>query len=405
MFPLKKEGSTGLIAKLLLAIGVGALLGINATEGVMETVVAIRGLLSQIIFFTIPLVIFGFIAPAITSLKERASSMLTTMLIMAYLSAVGAAAFAAVAGYSIIPGLDIPTEIQGLRELPKSLFSISIPPIMPVMTALVLAMLSGVAAIWAKAEAFERLLNEIQAMVLHVVKRVVIPILPFFIAATFAQMGYTGRLTQQFPVFFKVILIVLVGHFIWLFLLYLVAGAISGKNPWEVVRHYGPVYLTAVGTMSSAATLPVTLSCARKSKVLPQEVTDFAIPLGSTVHLCGSVLTEVFFCMTIAQMLYGSMPTPGTMTVFIALFGIFAIGAPGVPGGTVMASLAIVQSILGFDADGIGLLLAIFALQDSFGTACNILGDGALALMLRGIFYDKEGQPKGNVVTTSGSAD
>lgn len=402
---MKKDGSTGLIAKLLLAIGVGAILGINATESAMEVVVAIRGLLSQIIFFTIPLVIFGFIAPAITSLKERASSMLSAMLIMAYLSAVGAAAFAAIAGYSIIPGLNIPTEIQGLKELPKSLFSISIPPIMPVMTALVLAMLSGVAAIWAKAETFEKLLNEIQAMVLHVVKRIVIPILPFFIAATFAQMGYTGRLTQQFPVFFKVILIVLVGHFIWLFLLYLVAGMISGKNPWEVIKHYGPVYLTAVGTMSSAATLPVTLSCARKSKVLPQEVTDFAIPLGSTVHLCGSVLTEVFFCMTIAQMLYGSMPTPGTMTLFIILFGIFAIGAPGVPGGTVMASLAIVQSILGFDADGVGLLLAIFALQDSFGTACNILGDGALALMLRGIFYDKEGQPKRDVVPTPISAD
>ena len=402
---MKKGGSTGLIAKLLLAIGVGAILGINATESAMEVVVAIRGLLSQIIFFTIPLVIFGFIAPAITSLKERASSMLSAMLVMAYLSAVGAAAFAAIAGYSIIPGLNIPTEIQGLKELPKSLFSISIPPIMPVMTALVLAMLSGVAAIWAKAETFEKLLNEIQTMVLHVVKRVVIPILPFFIAATFAQMGYTGRLTQQFPVFFKVILIVLVGHFIWLFLLYLVAGMISGKNPWEVIKHYGPVYLTAVGTMSSAATLPVTLSCARKSKVLPQEVTDFAIPLGSTVHLCGSVLTEVFFCMTIAQMLYGSMPTPGTMTLFIVLFGIFAIGAPGVPGGTVMASLAIVQSILGFDADGVGLLLAIFALQDSFGTACNILGDGALALILRGIFYDKEGQPKRDVVPTPISAD
>ncbi|MDD4837301.1 MAG: dicarboxylate/amino acid:cation symporter [Dethiosulfovibrio sp.] len=402
---MKKGGSTGLIAKLLLAIGVGAILGVNATESAMEVVVAIRGLLSQIIFFTIPLVIFGFIAPAITSLKERASSMLSAMLIMAYLSAVGAAAFAAIAGYSIIPGLNIPTEIQGLKELPKSLFSISIPPIMPVMTALVLAMLSGVAAIWAKAETFEKLLNEIQAMVLHIVKRIVIPILPFFIAATFAQMGYTGRLTQQFPVFFKVILIVLVGHFIWLFLLYLVAGMISGKNPWEVIKHYGPVYLTAVGTMSSAATLPVTLSCARKSKVLPQEVTDFAIPLGSTVHLCGSVLTEVFFCMTIAQMLYGSMPTPGTMTLFIVLFGIFAIGAPGVPGGTVMASLAIVQSILGFDADGVGLLLAIFALQDSFGTACNILGDGALALILRGIFYDKEGQPKRDVVPTPISAD
>ncbi|MEA3285389.1 MAG: dicarboxylate/amino acid:cation symporter [Synergistota bacterium] len=391
---MKKNGGVTLIVVLMAAIGIGAFFGLHAGEKTMKTVVAIRGLLAQIIFFTIPLVIFGFIAPAITSLKEKASAMLGTMLTMAYLSAVGAAAFAAIAGYSIIPHLDIPTQIEGLKVLPKAIFSIDIPPIMPVMTALVLAILTGVATIWGDAKNIEKILYEFQSMVLSIVKKIVIPLLPFFVAATFAQMAYTGRLTQQFPVFFKVILIVLLGHFIWLFFLYALSGMVSRKNPWEVVKHYGPVYLTAVGTMSSAATLPVTLSCARKSKVLPQEVTDFAIPLGSTVHLCGSVLTETFFCMTISKMLYGTMPTPETLILFIFLFGIFAVGAPGVPGGTVMASLAIVQSVLGFDADGVGLLLGIFALQDSFGTACNILGDGALALMLRGLFYDSDGNAK-----------
>ena len=212
--------------------------------------------------------------------------------------------------------------------------------------------------------------------------------------ATFAELAYSGSLTRQLPVFLKVIVIVLIGHFIWMTLLYLIGGAVSKKNPLEVVKHYGPAYATAVGTMSSAATLPVALRCAHKSSVLPADIVDFAIPLGATTHLCGSVLTETFFAMTISQMLYGSVPSIGTMVLFSFLFGVFAVGAPGVPGGTVMASLGIVISVLGFNEIGTGLLIAIFALQDSFGTACNVTGDGALALILRGVFYKPDGTLK-----------
>lgn len=162
------------------------------------------------------------------------------------------------------------------------------------------------------------------------------------------------------------------------------AGILSGRNPWRVLRYYLPAYLTAVGTMSSAATLPVALSCARRSPALSKTVTEFMTPLGATVHLCGSVLTETFFVMTISLMLYGTLPSVGTMAFFIVLFGIFAVGCPGVPGGTVMASLGLVTSVLHFDPAGVALLLAIFALQDSFGTACNVTGDGALAMMMEG---------------------
>ena len=175
-------------------------------------------------------------------------------------------------------------------------------------------------------------------------------------------------------------------------ILYGIGGLISKKNPKEVFKHYLPAYLTAVGTMSSAATMPVALKCARKSKVLDREVVDFTIPICSQIHLCGSVLTETFFVMTISQILYGEMPPLGTMILFIILLGVFAVGAPGVPGGTVMASLGIVTSVLGFDDTGVALLLSIFALQDSFGTACNITGDGAIALMLTGLFK-KEKEP------------
>ena len=157
-----------------------------------------------------------------------------------------------------------------------------------------------------------------------------------------------------------------------------------------MLRHYGPAYLTAVGTMSSAATLAVALNCARKSSVLRKDMVSFGIPLFANIHLCGSVLTEVFFVMTISKILYGAVPALGTMVLFCLLLGIFAIGAPGVPGGTVMASLGLITGILLFQNDGTALMLAIFALQDSFGTACNVTGDGALTLMLTG-YAEKHG--------------
>ncbi len=167
-------------------------------------------------------------------------------------------------------------------------------------------------------------------------------------------------------------------------LLYVIAGVYSGVNPMEVIRHYGPAYLTAVGTMSSAATLAVALQCAGKAKPLRKDMVQFGIPLFANIHLCGSVLTEVFFCMTISKILYGAVPAPGTMVLFCVLLGVFAIGAPGVPGGTVMASLGIITGILKFGDSGTALMLTIFALQDSFGTACNVTGDGALTMILTG---------------------
>jgi len=181
-----------------------------------------------------------------------------------------------------------------------------------------------------------------------------------------------------------VIVIVMIGHYIWMGVLYGAAGIYTGANPMEVVKHYGPAYITAVGTMSSAATLSVALTCAHKSKVLRKDMVDFGIPLFANIHLCGSVLTEVFFVMVVSKILYGQLPSLSSMILFCLLLGVFAIGAPGVPGGTVMASLGLIMSVLNFDQAGTGLMLTIFALQDSFGTACNVTGDGALTMMLTG---------------------
>ncbi|NME95259.1 dicarboxylate/amino acid:cation symporter [Clostridium cochlearium] len=374
-----------LVVKLLAGVVLGIIIGLFASEGVITVIATIKHVLGQVIFYCIPLVIIGFIAPSIVKMRSNASKMLGITVVIAYLSSVGAATFSAISGYAIIPKLSISTEAGNLKEIPEIIFKLDIPPIMTVMTALVTAILIGLATAWTKSDLVEKLLDQFQNIMLSIVTRVVIPILPFFIAATFAGLAYEGSITNQLPVFLIVIVLVLVGHFIWLTLLYGIGGAISKKNPMEVAKHYGPAYLTAVGTMSSAATLPIALKSAHKSSVLKKEIVDFAIPLCSTIHLCGSVLTETFFVMTVSQLVYGQLPPVGSMIQFIVLLGIFAIGAPGVPGGTVMASLGLITGILGFTDSAVALVLTIFALQDSFGTACNIAGDGAIALMLNGI--------------------
>ncbi|MGI5986669.1 MAG: dicarboxylate/amino acid:cation symporter [Dysosmobacter sp.] len=376
--------------RLILGIFVGVACGAVFSESVMKVVVTLQYIMGQLINFCVPLIIIGFIAPSITKLGANASRLLGVAVIIAYVSSICAAFMSMGAGYALIPHLSIDTSVAGLKELPDVVFQLDIPQIMSVMSALVLSVLLGLAATWTKSQRIIDLLAEFQAVVLSIVSKVIIPVLPFYIATTFCNLSYEGMITRQLPAFLQIILIVMAGHYIWLAVLYLLAGAYSGKNPWEVVRHYGPAYLTAVGTMSSAATLAVALRCAGKSKVLREDMVSFGIPLFANIHLCGSVLTEVFFVMTISLLLYGALPSVGTMILFCLLLGIFAIGAPGVPGGTVMASLGLITGILLFDDAGTALMLAIFALQDSFGTACNVTGDGALTLMLTG-YVEKHG--------------
>ncbi len=370
--------------RLLIGVVVGILVGLEANESLMQVILTCKSLLGSLIMFCVPLIIIGFIAPSITRLGKSASVMLRVAVILAYISSVGAALFSTFAGYNIIPFLDITPSVDGLKQLPQLLFDLKIEPIMSVMSALVFSILMGLASAWTKADVFTKFLEEFQQIVLSIVTKVIIPLLPVFIACTFCALSYEGSITKHLPVFLAVVLIVMVGHFIWMGLLYGVAGAYSGENPMEVIKHYGPAYITAVGTMSSAATLAVALRCALKSSVLRKDLVNFGVPLFANIHLCGSVLTEVFFVMVVSQVLYGTIPEFGTMLLFCALLGVFAIGAPGVPGGTVMASLGLIISVLNFDATGTALMLTIFALQDSFGTACNVTGDGALILILTG---------------------
>lgn len=378
-----KKILTSLPVKLLIGIVIGIVLGQLLPMSAMGVIVSLKNILGQIINFIVPLIVIGFIAPSITKLGNNASRMLGVAIVIAYVSSVLAALISMGAGYAIIPNLSIASSVE-LNELPKDIFGLEIPQIMSVMSALAFAVMIGLAAVWTKAKTIIMILDEFQKIVLDLVSKIIIPILPVFICFTFTCLSYDGTITKQLPIFLIAVVIVMIGHYIWLAVLYGTAGIYSGENPMEVLKHYGPAYITAVGTMSSAATLAVALRGAKKSKVLRDDMVDFGIPLFANIHLCGSVLTEVFFVMIVSKVLYNKLPNLGTMILFCVLLAVFAIGAPGVPGGTVMASLGLIISVIGFGDEGTGLMLAIFAIQDSFGTACNVTGDGALTLMLTG---------------------
>ena len=397
---MEKEGFfNSLPFRLLvaLAVGIGAGLILSATDGtafttvLLNIIITVKFIVSQFISFCVPLIIIGFIAPSITRLGNNASRMLIVALCIAYLSSIGAALFATGAGYTILPFLHISPEVDGLKELPPVIFELTIPQIMPVMSALFFSVLVGLSAAWNDSKHITAILEEFQQIVLSIVTKFVIPVLPILIGCTFCTLAYEGTITKQLPIFLIIIVIVMIGHYIWLALLYGIAGAYSRRNPMNVLRNYGPAYMTAIGTMSSAATLSVALECAKKSEpTLRDDLVDFGIPLFANIHLCGSVMTETFFVMAVSKMLYGEFPSIGKMILFCLLLGVFAIGAPGVPGGTVMASLGLITGVLGFDETGTALMLTIFALQDSFGTACNVTGDGALTLFLTG-YAEKHG--------------
>jgi len=377
-----KKLLSSLPARLIFSIIIGIAVGCIANVYLMQVIVSIQNILGSFIFFCVPLIIIGFIAPSITRLGQNISKVLALAFVLAYVSSIGAAFMSCFSGFEIIPHLNISSTVNQPKELPKAIFELGLSPIISVMSALMISVLIGIAACWNKSTTIISLLEEFHKIILSIVTRILIPILPVFVALTFCSLAYEGVITKQLPIFAIVVLIVILGHYIWLTVLYTVAAIYSKKNPFRVLKYYGPAYLTAIGTMSSAATLPIALESARKSDILRKDMVDFGIPLFANIHVCGSVLTEVFFVMVVSQIYYGALPSVEAMVLFCLLLGVFAVGAPGVPGGTVIGSLGLIISVLGFDNNAIALTLSIFALQDSFGTACNVTGDGALTLIL-----------------------
>lgn len=369
--------------RLLAGMAAGLLIGSVANPAAMSVILPVKHVLGQIIFFLIPLLIIGFITPSITRLRKNASRLLGAALLLAYVSCLGSAFLAAAVGYRIIPWLDIaPSGTESLNELPAMIFRLDIPPLMSVLSALVFAFAIGLAIIWTKADRIENAFYEFQDLVFTMVKKFLIPLLPFFIATNFAVLGYEGALASRLPVFFAILAVTLLCHLTWITFLYVTSGVYSGKNPWQVLKYYGPVAITALGSQSSAASLGVAIEQTKKSPVLRSDVRDFAIPLFGNIHFVGSILDVVFLSLAVSQLLYGSMPGLERMLLFIPLLGIFAIAAPGLPGGTLITSLGLIHAVLGIDEAGTALMISIFALLDSFGTTHNITSDGALTLIL-----------------------
>ncbi|GHV40639.1 sodium:dicarboxylate symporter family protein [Bacteroidia bacterium] len=368
--------------RLLLSVIIGILIGMFANETVISVILPIKHVLGQIIFFLIPLLIFGFITPSITKLKRNASKLLSVSLILAYASCIGSATLAAIVGYKLIPLFDIVPATEALKNIPEMIFRLDIPPLMSVLSALVLSFMLGLSIIWTKSDKIESALYEFQNLVFIMVKKFLLPILPLFIATNFSILAYEGALASRLPVFFAILIVTILCHITWMTILYSSAGIYSRKNPWHVLKYYGPVVLTALGTQSSAASLGVAIEETKKSPLLRPDIRNFAIPLFGNIHFVGSILDVVFLSLAVSQLLYGAMPGLDKMLIFIPLLGIFAIAAPGLPGGTLITSLGLIHAVLGIDEAGTALMISIFALLDSFGTTHNITSDGALTLIL-----------------------
>lgn len=368
--------------RLVLSVIIGVTVGAYANQTVISIILPVKHVLGQIIFFLIPLLIFGFITPSITRLRKNASKLLTISLLLTYVSCIGSATLAAVAGYTLIPELNILPTTESLKEIPAMIFKLDIPPLMSILSALVMSFMLGLSILWTKSEKIEGALYEFQDLVFTMVKKFLLPILPLFIAANFCVLAYEGALASRLPVFFVILLITLLCHITWITILYGTAAIYSGKNPWNVLKYYGPVVLTALGTQSSAASLGVAIEQTKKSPVLRSDIRNFGIPLFGSIHFAGSILDVVFLAVAVSQLLYGAMPSIDKMLIFIPLLGIFAIAAPGLPGGTLITSLGLIYAVLGIDEAGAALMISVFALLDSFGTTHNITSDGALTLIL-----------------------
>ena len=372
---------TRIVLCLVLGIGIGLLCGANNFQVPVKMLATFSNLFGNFLSFVIPLIIIGFIVPGIASLGSKSGKGLIITTIVAYISTLAAGFAAYLVGAGILPNL-IKSEVA-LSEAGKSIepyFNIEIPAIMGVMSALVLAFVLGIGLSKIKNSTMLKVVDEFNSIVLMIVTNVLIPLVPLYIGCVFAKLSYSGEIFNTLKSFGVVYVILFSLQLTYIFIQYSIAGAIKKENPFKLIKNMIPAYMTAVGTQSSAATIPVTLQCVKKNEV-SEEVLDFVVPLGATIHLAGDTITLVLTSMAVMYM-NGQTPTFGMIMPFIFMLGVTMIAAPGVPGGGVMAALGLLESMLGFGAIEKPIMIALHAAQDSFGTATNVTGDGAIAIVV-----------------------
>ncbi|GAB3055592.1 dicarboxylate/amino acid:cation symporter [Virgibacillus ainsalahensis] len=373
----------GLLLKIIIAISLGIAIGSFANEWFIRLFATFNGLFGNFLGFIIPLIIIGFIAPGIGSMGRGAGKLLGLTAIIAYSSTVLAGIFAFLAAKGIYPSLLNGQSLQAFTDptegLSTSFFEVEMAPPMGVMTALLLSFIIGIGVAVVKGDTLFKLTTDFRDIIQLVIEKVIIPLLPFHIFGIFANMTYTGQVGTILSVFAKVFVMILILHLLYVSIQYTIAGTLSKQNPFSMLKKMAPAYFTALGTQSSAATIPVTLERSKKLK-LRESIADFTVPLLANIHLSGSTITIVS-CALAVMFLQGDVATFTSVLPFILMLGITMIAAPGVPGGAVMASIGLLETMLGFDQTMISLMIALYLAQDSLGTACNVTGDGAITSM------------------------
>lgn len=381
---LKKQ-KFPLLLRVAVAIVLGIALGQILPVWLVRVFITFNGLFGNFLSFIIPLIIVGLVTPAIGELGKGAGKLLLVTTFMAYASTLFSGfftyfscrwAFPHVIGETSLPAAG--NSVAGNSLTP--FFTINMPPVLDVMSALILSFCIGIGLSLIKGDTLQKGFADFREIITRIIASVIIPLLPVYIFGMFLNMTVSGQVYSVILLFMKVVLVVFALHILVLLILFAVAGIVSKRNPLRMLKTMLPAYATALGTSSSAATIPVTLHCAIKNKV-SESIASFTVPLCATIHLPGSTLKIVSF--SLAFMYFAHLPIDfGLFAQFIFLIGITMIAAPGVPGGAIMAAVGVIQSVLGFNEELIGLMITLYLAVDSFGTACNVTGDGAIAVIM-----------------------
>ena len=387
---MKQRRRLGLLPKVLIAIVLGVVMGMVMPRWFIRIFLTFNGIFSQLLGFLIPLIILGLVTAAIGDIGRNAGKMLLVTVAIAYLDTALAATLGYGVGEALFPTLVSKAGPADIAEAGAGLepyFTITIPSMMDVMTALVFAFVFGLCIAHLELPTLKGFFTEFRSAIAKTIEKLIIPLLPLYIFGIFLDMTSSGKVFPVLKVFAMIILVIFALHILILLYEFIIAGAVVRRNPFKLLAGMLPAYFTALGTSSSAATIPVTLRQTVANGVR-EEVAGFTVPLCATIHMSGSAMKIT--CCALAVCLMNGMPHSFPMFLeFILMLGIMMVAAPGVPGGAIMAALAPLSSILGFDAEAQVLMIALYIAMDSFGTACNVTGDGAISLVIDRLFAPK----------------
>ena len=380
----------GLLPRILTAILLGILCGLFFPLPLVRAFTTFNSIFSNLLGFFIPIIILGLVTPAIAEIGKGAGKLLLVTVAIAYLDTIFSGCLSYATSISIFPKLidgSQAIDVSDMTTGTEPYFNIAIPPLMDIMTALVLSFTLGLGIAFFNSPNLRNIAAEFKDITVKSIETVIVPLLPIYIFGIFLNMTHTGQAVRVLKVFIAIIGVIFLLHIFLLIFQYCIAGAVARKNPFKLLGTMMPAYFTALGTSSSAATIPVTLKQTVKNGVR-EEIAGFSIPLCATIHLSGSTL-KITACAVALMMMQGMSYSFGLFFGFILMLGIMMVAAPGVPGGAIMAALGLLSSMLGFGQEEQALMIALYITMDNFGTACNVTGDGAIALVLNRLFPKK----------------